>query len=109
MTEVDIRQRRIGPLRVPTTLGSDPARDISGALNTMVTPFATREILSALRWNTRRYAVLRASHNYLVADFFLTLLLHLCAALSHVRVAKSHVLNLGRLWFEPRRVFTSDD
>ena len=55
----------------------------------MVTPFATREILSALRWNTRRYAVLRASHNYLVADFFLTLLLHLYAALSHVRVANT--------------------
>ena len=86
MTEVDIWQRRIGPLRVPTTPGSDPARDISGAL-----------------------AVLRASHNYLVADFFLTLLLHLYAALSHVRVGKSHVLNLARLWFEPRRVFTSDD
>jgi hypothetical protein len=109
MTEVDMRQRRIGPLRVPTTLGSDPARDISGALNTMVTPFATGELLSALRCNTRRYAVLRASHNYLVADFFLTLLLHLNAALSHVRVGKSHVLNLGRLWFEPRRFFTSDD
>jgi hypothetical protein len=109
MTEVDIRQRRIGPRRVPTTLGSDPARDISGALNTMVTPFATGELLSALRWNTRCYAVFRTSHNYLVADFLLTLLLHLYAALSHVRVGKSHVLNLGRLWFEPRRVFTSDD
>ena len=55
----------------------------------MVAPFATGELLSALRWNTHRYAVLRASHSYLVADFFLTLLLQLYAALSHVRVASA--------------------
>src|SRR5216684_1828105 len=107
MTKVDIRQRRIGPLRVPTTLGSDPARDISGALNAMVTPFATGEILSALRWNTHRYAVLRASHNYLVCRLFFTLLLHRYSALSRVLVGTIHVLNFWPLWLEPRLVYTS--
>ena len=61
-----------------------------------VSSVATGKLLSASRWSNRRYAVLRASHSYLVADFFLTLLLDLYAALSHVRAGKSHVLNLRR-------------
>ena len=36
MTNVGVREPRIAPLRVPTTLGSDATRDISGALNTLV-------------------------------------------------------------------------
>jgi hypothetical protein len=56
----------------------------------------TGKHLTTLRRNNRPYAVLRASHNYLVTDFFLTLLLHLYAALPRLRARKSYVLNLGR-------------
>jgi cytochrome b561 len=56
----------------------------------------TGKHLTTLRRNNRPYAVLRASHNYLVTDFFLTLLLHLYAALPHLRAGKTDALNLGR-------------
>jgi len=56
----------------------------------------TGKHLTTLRRNNRPYAVLRASHNYLVTDFFLTLLLHLYAALPQLRAGKTDVLNLGR-------------
>jgi cytochrome b561 len=56
----------------------------------------TGNLLTTSRRNNRPYAVLRASHKYLVTDFFLTLLLHLYAALAHLRASKGDVLNLGR-------------
>ncbi len=56
----------------------------------------TGKLLTTSRRNNRPYAVLRASHNYLVTDFFLTLLLHLSAALPHLRPSKRDILNLGR-------------
>jgi cytochrome b561 len=56
----------------------------------------TGKLLTTSRRNNCPYAVLRASHNYLVTDFFLTLLLHLYAALPHLRASKSDALNLGR-------------
>ncbi len=56
----------------------------------------TGKLLTTSRRNNRPYAVLRASHNYLVTDFFLTLLLHLSAALPHLRPGKRDILNLGK-------------
>jgi len=53
-----------------------------------VTSFETEKLVATACWNDQPYAILRASLNYLLADFFLTLLLHLHAALSHVRARK---------------------
>jgi hypothetical protein len=61
----------------------------------------TGKLLTTSRRNNRPYAILRASHNYLVTDFFLTLLLHLYAALPHLRAGKTDVLNLGRVGKTP--------
>jgi hypothetical protein len=50
-----------------------------------VTSFEVETPVALACWNDRPYATLRASHSYLVADFLLTLLLHLYAALSLAR------------------------
>jgi hypothetical protein len=46
-----------------------------------VASFETETPAACVCWSDRPYAALRASHRYLVADFVLTLLRHLCAAL----------------------------
>jgi cytochrome b561 len=66
-----------------------------------VMSFETETPVALACWNDRPYATLRASHRYLVADFLLTLLLHLYAALV------SRAARAPSLWFGSRGVFKS--
>jgi len=54
----------------------------------------TGKLLTTLAPEQSPLRDLRASHNYLVTDFFHTLLLHLYAALPHCGPGKTDALNL---------------